>query len=455
MMKFTFTVFVILACFVPTVISTPIFDCQQANYQTRSVVSYEFLRVGVANEQDVPPIRLSYAEATRDLQGEVYLETHPEQWQSTFFEFYANVAGDSVDCRIDGTLITEDVTVVSEVSIYDYNDEYKPNNEDECFPRTNNGVIVAVNFAIANPLYGGEAKIWYPSSANPYEGSFNLCVRVGYRNSINEGNELVSFIDTKVRGDADVSAAFANSITVSLVGGGGLNFETSLTLCTIDVNAFMCGTVGENNGKPYGYSYGLGQSFRICVDIANTDDNFGDYKVTGFNNVVCRNDIETRILITDGGIDGPLTSFVPDVTGSQNFAETFIATDNAAAVESIVTYGFFQENVSTGSFDCSGDVDLKYIGQGEGVLGCTRKLAPSLSSSTMSNNNNRRHNRVLQEGTGDTAAPFATTIKISTTTTSATIGNEDSAAFYVPFRGISFIIATTLFVVAVVEFTLS
>merc|ERR1711957_944672 len=48
---------------------------------------------------------------------------------------------------------------------------------------------------------------------------------------------------------------------------------------------------------------------------------------------------------------------------------------------------------------------------------CDRRLSVNI------NINNRIKNRILQEGGGDTVAPFATTIKISTTT-----ANEDTAA---------------------------
>jgi len=68
---------------------------------------------------------------------------------------------------------------------------------------------------------------------------------------------------------------------------------------------------------------------------------------------------------------------------------------------------------------------------------CGRRLGTNDNIITVNNNNNNRINsRILQEGGGNTVAPFVTTIKFSTTAV-----NEDSAAS-APFRRQTVVIAT-------------
>ena len=252
--------------------------------------SFEIIGIG---DGAVPPAELVYADA---LVGKVYVEMVKNGLYATkalFVEFYAGVAEDSVDCRVSGKLINQgDDGPVKFDAIFEhdnYNVEYEPQNQDECFPRTKNGAVVAVEFTFANPFYANDdTTIWYPNEDANEDGMISFCVRVGYKETINDVDEVISFLDIKIRGNLDISATF-NSVgaIVPITLEQATKFETEIE-CTINVDAFLCGTDEENQRIANDESYGLGQSFRICVDVPDTDNNFGNYKVTGFNSIVCK-----------------------------------------------------------------------------------------------------------------------------------------------------------------------
>jgi len=364
----TIAILSLVVVFFPIIIDGQSYECLDTS-KTGVTDDYELGRVGDIGKTNIPPATLSYMEATGALEGELFVEVSREQWTSTittaFVEVYAGIEENSVDCKVDGTPIEDGVVVVSNTVDYNYNDAFSPSNEEECFPRTKNGEVVAVGFTFANPFDDkeGATKIWYPKDGTNDDGLINFCVRVCYKIIVNGEDELVSFIDTKIRGNLDISATF-NSFgeAVPITLEQATKFETELE-CKIDVNAFLCLTPEEKERMPSGQSYGLGQSFRICVDIADTY--VGNYEVTGFNSIVCRNSIVNRTLITDGGTTDPLTSVVTDVDGFKSFGGASIATENAAAVESVVTSVYFAEKASADQFDCDGEVELKYIGTEE------------------------------------------------------------------------------------------
>jgi len=414
----------------PTEMAAQTVACEPIGYQTDSIDLFEIRKVGKGS---VPLAKIFGLES---LTGQVYIEVEPDQLDGEnklFVEYYANVNQDSTDdCKARGTLIDEDfVDVRMDTFAYpSYNSAYEPQEQDECFPRTSNGQVAAVEFTFINPFYDGPApmKIWDPTKGTK-DGVINFCVRVGFKRDINGSDELelISFIDTKISVDVDLTANF-NSFeqNVEITSEQATDFETEVT-ASMDVNAFLCGDPEENDGFPFGESFGLGQTFRICVDV--TEEYKDEYKLTGFENVICENDIETREMVKDGNSD-PLTKVETVVAGSKNFGGSFTATESAIAIESVITSGFFNPNGDDSSFSCRGEVELEYIG---GDVTLDRR---SLSITIEQVEEKQQQKPVVRRMISGNSSPFVTKVNLSSN------GNEGSAAASFPRRGI--IINTTL-----------
>ena len=98
-----------------------------------------------------PPIQILGLDS---LIGQSFFELHTDQLlvdedgnTNVIVEFYAGVDRDNptMDCSIDGTLIASDkVQYTSDIislGRFGYNDQFKPKNSNECFPRTKTGVV--------------------------------------------------------------------------------------------------------------------------------------------------------------------------------------------------------------------------------------------------------------------------------------------------------------------------
>ena len=121
------------------------------------------------------------------------------------------------------------------------------------------------------------------------------------------------------------------------------------------------------------------QVFHICVDV--TEEYKDDYKVTGFEDVVCENGLETRELVTNRITDS-LTTIETNIEGSSNIDGTLIATINTIAIVSVVTAGFFNSNGNDSSLECRGEVILEYIGKEGGSGGrCNKNTISARPSS--------------------------------------------------------------------------
>jgi len=358
----------------------PIEYCEPDSYQTESIDQYEVRKVGTGN---APPAEVFGLE-DEGLYGDVYVEIDPTMIKDVFVEFYAIVGVESDDCKADGILITDEVDEIEDESILygGYMDIFEPTNQDECFPRTKNGAIAAVKFIFNNIHYTEpeNMKIWDPDAGDTEGGLINLCVRVGYKKEINGLIELVSFLDTKIRGNVDLTAnfnSFEQVVPITDVIATVIKTEFS---CSIDIHSFLCEPTGEQDGFPTGGKYGLGQVFHICVDV--TEEYTDDYKVTGFEDVVCENGLDTRELVTKRVMD-PLTTVETNIEGSSNIDGTLIATTNTIAIVSVATAGFFNSNGDDSSFDCRGEVQLEYIGEEGGNKGarCNKSTISARPSS--------------------------------------------------------------------------
>mmetsp|Transcript_9072 Transcript_9072/g.8827 ORF Transcript_9072/g.8827 Transcript_9072/m.8827 type:complete len:155 (+) Transcript_9072:1-465(+) len=139
----------------------------------------------------------------------------------SFVEFYSNVTKYSTICEESGILIdTDTVDIKSSVSQYDgYNLEHEPKDQDECFPRTKNGRIAAVLFMFKNPFFDEptDMTIWNPPTTkddtnDDNDGSFQFCVRVGYKRGVSGSIRLISFLDTKVTVNVNLVGKFNSFI---------------------------------------------------------------------------------------------------------------------------------------------------------------------------------------------------------------------------------------------------
>merc|ERR1712238_116193 len=289
------------------------------------------------------------------------------------------------DCKADGTLIElldNDAIVTDEWIEYDENQQ-----EGYCVPRTTNGAVVAIGFTFPNPLYTEPANmvIYDPLGGSSKEGSITLCVRMGgYVQQQTDGGggeeEVITFDDTKITGLVDLTADFGSGETfaVPLEGVEATELETDI-VCTIALTTFICGTTGVNNGQPRSDSYELGQDFRVCVDVEPEFQE--DYKITDFTSVRCGNEQQTRDLVLDGAADELPVVDTTNVVGSSNLEGTVMASAQAIALDSVITAGFFggDDETMMESFECSGSVEIVYIGV-DGNAKCNPP--PSLSSSS-------------------------------------------------------------------------
>ena len=112
----------------------------------------------------------------------------------------------------------------------------------------------------------------------------------------------------------------------------------------VEVVASLCD--GPTNTGPFK----LGQDFSICLSVSSGDALGGEYYITGFKNVVCKNDSSTRELVDKSGmvVFSSLTTLNKDA-------------DNEGAYKgftSVVTTGYVSEGGTENSFTCEGGVEL-------------------------------------------------------------------------------------------------
>ena len=203
--------------------------------------------------------------------------------------------------------------------------------------------------------------------------------------------EYVSFVDSHMKVSVDLAGTFETfTQNVSIAATNAFMQETNITK-SVDVESFLCGTDGINNGKPVSDRYKIGQDFKVCV--RPTAAYTSKYSVVSFKNVICG----YRKLVTESGVSTDiLTEVTVNLTGSTDAAGNATGT-SAAAFTSVITSGYFDGGKDV--FTCGGEAVLNFNG---------RRLTTGFSHVSLDNEDSFR---ALQETTNDRGdSPFATTI---------------------------------------------
>ena len=156
----------------------------------------------------------------------------------------------------------------------------------------------------------------------------------------------VSFVDSKVTVTIDFNGDFGNFDNgLVTIEGTAATAASAEAKKDFDLTATLCGVRKEG-------PYKVGQRFELCV---KPDDSVTDYHISGFKNVVCQNQEQTRTIVNSEGEPDALTEF--------NW-EDDATKDKAIGFSSVVTAGFFSDAESTDptSFTCSGSAVMKYSG---------------------------------------------------------------------------------------------
>jgi len=251
-------------------ISAETVECKPTEYQKESIDSYEIRKVGYGS---VPAAQMVVFD-NGELNGQVYFEVDPNHWDyntivdattttttvggfgsrerererlttptpEVFVELYAvnNLDADDADTDLDdnsnadfrcdtGTTLIDTDMVDSSIYTYQFdNDEYtsllfEPQEQNECFPRTTNGVVTAVEFNFTDVFYTEPSTmtILHPmyyqgngtdTSSNIDDGLLQFCVRVGFKQQRNDDTvELISFLDTMIRVDVNLTSTTDNN----------------------------------------------------------------------------------------------------------------------------------------------------------------------------------------------------------------------------------------------------
>ena len=221
-------------------------------------------------------------------------------------------------------------------------------------------------------------------------------------------SDIISYVDTRINLDVDLTANFETFTQEVKISGTGAKVTNTDIVKVIDLESFLCGTSGVNNGKPSTSLYKIGQDFQVCVQP--TKEYSADYSIESFKNVTCTNDNLERKLITINGVEDALTDTIDDITGSKTAdgAESFVVREGGKAFKSVVTAGYFDESAAApeNSFSCTGEAVLTYSksGQSRFLVGTwTHSYDPTTNDPS----------RDLQETSTTELGPFATTIGLS------------------------------------------
>jgi len=279
MMRFCYSIILVVAFAAASLfdiipkISAETVECKPTEYQ-ESIDSYEIRKVGYGS---VPAAQMVVFD-NGELNGEVYFEVDPNHFDyntivdatttttttvggfgsrerererlttptpEVFVELYAvnNLDADAdTDADLDdnsnadsycdtGTTLIDTDTVDSSIYTYQFdNDEYTsllfdPQEQNECFPRTTNGIVMAVEFNFTDVFYTEPSSmtILHPmyyqgngtdtSSNIDDDGLLQFCVRVGFKQQRNNDDafELISFLDTMIRVDVNLTSTTDNN----------------------------------------------------------------------------------------------------------------------------------------------------------------------------------------------------------------------------------------------------
>lgn len=286
-------------------------------------VGKDLLRLPLAN------VILKEAEVEGDndtLDGKIFFEFNKEQLNFTNqvkVDIYTNV-GDG-DCG-GGTVIDKEAYKYK-IFPFNYNKNYEPRRQNECYPQSKDGRVVTVDFSIKDL-----------ETVQTPDGSFDICVRVGYKIQINEKEVDISFVDTKIKGTIDLSGGFSTfNLGVSNVQIKDTDFEQDVQKIVKIERGF-----GRNQNNEFvtnpDKTYGVGQNFRICVGSEEAE-----YEVDNFVEVSCG----SRDLVLDSKAVNDLTVIDTELKMGR------------ITVESVLTVDLVAKGQGTGSVPCRGTVSLK------------------------------------------------------------------------------------------------
>lgn len=393
--------------------------------------------------------------------GETYFEisidqlpiiTDPDSDIELVFSVWAN--GGEGDCdklgletKLAETYVTTEIsqfTAVAYNSNYDqsieaivaaYNDPdgalQKIVESTSVFPYLLNSDIVQGTFMFTEAgqtsLFGEGDEglgLYFTDPDAPSEtGKLKLCTRAEYKvdYSTGEGKETVSVLDTNYVIEIDLTAAFStfSSTDVTIFKRNPTDINTEVS-ASIEVDAYVC---DSENQSVASVKFTDGQDFRICVAPKNEDTAVFTYAIESFDTITCSNSVESRQLVTLGGIADALTTIdVPNADGSLGFT-------------SVVTSGFLAldgEGSVPANFACTGDVKLSAVNaDSRRVRGLTAKIDFSSLTKTSSS-----YERKMQDNEAPTAAedaPFAVAIELADPTA------ESSSPSYGPLLGLYYI----------------
>ncbi len=335
------------------------------------------MRMGLSNKVGFGP---GMAEITslnpNKFSGEVYFEVHPDRLEKENINI--EIYGKSripllTDCGDSGPLLARSKSNAYSPPLQDkfsssvfafptYNDIYK-DDSIECHPRASNAVMAAAEFSIDSP-YDASGQAFAQDGE-----TFLYCVKVVLDPPVMSPREQAmavvhtskendeSFIDTKFEISGTVNDATANvNDLVRVFSTKAIDSKQQYVASqVIDVKAFLCKipdvTNPQNNFQAPFFS--VGQIVSICVGPSG--ETASEAVVSGFQNVICANNGQSRVIVEDGRTDflttvaGSALGFVDIITGQMLPGGAGIL-----SVQTIVTTGWLQ--LGDTSMECTGEV---------------------------------------------------------------------------------------------------
>ncbi|VEU43621.1 unnamed protein product [Pseudo-nitzschia multistriata] len=314
--------------------------------------SYEVLQAGDGTET----LPYGKVETLKPFSGKIFIESSSDTFLSgaekkeVTVELFAGVE-DGSPCVTGDKIVPFEGTDGNAIRT-----DYSAASSSSYLPSKKNGMIGTSTFSI-DDIRDPRLPSQTFTTSDGVNGLIKLCVRTSIKNLA--GLDYVSFVDSYVEVDVDFTASFENfDQTISIAGTTGKELADDRSMI-IDVESFVCGDSGINDGMPYDSNYKIGQEFKVCV--RPVEEYRTIYKVIGFKDVVCGEaDAEQQLVNQNGEGNDLIEIFVgAEVAGSKDSSGENEMGLSAAAFRSVLVAPYFGENPSTDSFfSCSGKVEL-------------------------------------------------------------------------------------------------
>ena len=274
-------------------------------------------------------------------------------------------------------------------------------------------------------LPGDQAIYNSTSSETEKTGVIKVCARLVYQDMA--ADFLITYMDTRIKLDLDAILEFAPpDANLGVQEAAGEFIGTVDTL--IDITGFLCGTPGENDGKPYTDVYGAGQNFRVCVDITTAED-AATFQLDNFQDVICRKETANRFII-EAGVATSVSTKLYDTAatvGATSYDGTRMASANAISFSSAVTIAMLTttaldaEDVESRSMICQGKVAVSTM-VSEGEEDRRRSLVDYRPTTySFSFDTDTMRHRKTEEDTGEESiGTFGTMIPLTAAASSST-----------------------------------